>query len=397
MRKALTLLTIILSTVVSINSFADLSVEVGLFYDALAPYGDWIYLETYGVWVWRPVGLWVGWQPYTYGRWEWSEEYGWIWVSYFEWGWAPFHYGRWFYHDYYGWVWVPGTVWRPHWVVWIHSGPYVGWYPLCPSFIYIDYYSPVVYERWIIVEAGEISSGRYHHNAIPLDKKAQIFGSTSGVHKYIPKEEDTSYHNYGPPKSEIERYSSKKIEPIRTDFINKPISIFNLTEKRYQIYKPDFKTNISDMGRLSPILSKESNSQLNPVSKNYGLDNKGGIVFSPKYTEPLGNKNFNKGGRIHEGDLYNKYEPGTGIKNGLNTFQYQKGGSDSKSIGNSGKRIFRDESIKSFSPNSTSNQKIFTPPSSSDDDDDSTFKKGVPKFSPKGATVPKSLPQLKGK
>ncbi len=395
MRRYLLIAALVIWVLLPFEANANVAVEVGVFYDALAPYGDWIYLDSYGVWVWRPVGLWAGWQPYTYGRWEWSDEYGWIWISYFEWGWAPFHYGRWFYHDYYGWLWVPGTIWRPHWVVWIHSGPYVGWYPYYPSFIYIDYYSPVVYERWVIVEAGQINSGKYRHNAIPQDKRAQVFGSESGVHKYIPKEDDNSYHSYGPPKQEIEKYSAKKIEPVKTEFVSKPVNLYRPQERKFELYKPDFKSQVGDIGKL-----KDTNFNKQVLSPQTGQGNlpsyKPDAAFSPKYSYPLGSS-FERAEKGYQYNNLNKqnFTP----KNRPVDYQSPKGVYNYKSDDSysSDGKILREDAAKSYSPSGQKNFYLPSSGSSDDDDDDNAFKKSVPKFSPKSSTVPKSVPQLKGK
>ena len=60
------------------------SFDVSVFYDELAPYGRWFTLEGYG-WVWTPYGVSVGWRPYTYGYWVYTD-YGWTWVSRWRWG-----------------------------------------------------------------------------------------------------------------------------------------------------------------------------------------------------------------------------------------------------------------------------------------------------------------------
>jgi uncharacterized protein DUF6600 len=106
-------------------------VDISIFYDELAPYGDWFEVEEYG-WVWTPSGVPVGWRPYTNGYWVFTD-YGWTWVSHWRWGWAPFHYGRWVFHPRHGWVWIPGRVWGPAWVVWRHSPGWVGWAPMPPQ------------------------------------------------------------------------------------------------------------------------------------------------------------------------------------------------------------------------------------------------------------------------
>ncbi len=102
------------------------------FQTALAPYGSWDYDDSYG-YVWTPamsiVG--AGFEPYaSCGHWI-RSEYGWTWVSDWNWGWAPFHYGRWITRGA-RWSWVPGTMWGPAWVSWRSGSGYVGWAPLPP-------------------------------------------------------------------------------------------------------------------------------------------------------------------------------------------------------------------------------------------------------------------------
>jgi len=107
------------------------SIDVGFFYDSLAPYGDW-YLDTEFGWVWAPRGVAYGWRPYTEGYWLYTD-YGWTWVSSWNWGWAPFHYGRWNFQPRRGWVWLPGRDWAPAWVAWRSGDGWVGWAPLPPG------------------------------------------------------------------------------------------------------------------------------------------------------------------------------------------------------------------------------------------------------------------------
>jgi len=102
------------------------------FQDALTPYGTWTDDDSYGE-VWTPAASIVGnnFMPYaSCGHWI-RSEYGWTWVSDWNWGWAPFHYGRWIARA--GrWSWVPGTMWGPAWVSWRSGDGYVGWTPLPP-------------------------------------------------------------------------------------------------------------------------------------------------------------------------------------------------------------------------------------------------------------------------
>lgn len=106
-------------------------VDIGVFYQALAPYGEWIHMPPYG-WVWMPYDTGYDWRPYTNGYWIWTE-CGWTWVSNEPYGWAVYHYGRWQYTPWNGWVWVPGTQWGPGWVAWRRGNGFVGWAPLPAS------------------------------------------------------------------------------------------------------------------------------------------------------------------------------------------------------------------------------------------------------------------------
>ncbi len=103
------------------------------FDETLSPYGTWVDDDVYGR-VWQPSAEVVGddFSPYaTAGHWLLSE-YGWTWVSDWDWGWAPFHYGRWLVVAERGWCWMPGTLWGPAWVTWRSGSGYVGWAPLAP-------------------------------------------------------------------------------------------------------------------------------------------------------------------------------------------------------------------------------------------------------------------------
>ncbi len=116
------------SVEISIHSGA---VDLGYFYDDLAPYGHWIQSPSYG-WVWTPRAVSSSWRPYQDGHWVWTDE-GWTWITDEPYGWATYHYGRWYDDPEIGWAWVPGYEWGPSWVSWQDSTDYVGWAPLPPS------------------------------------------------------------------------------------------------------------------------------------------------------------------------------------------------------------------------------------------------------------------------
>src|SRR5262245_40429342 len=111
-------------------SAASLQVDVGLFYNDLAPYGRWYDSSAHG-WVWCPRVS-SGWRPYTSGNWVWTDDYGWYWASQDPYAWAVYHYGRWDHDPGLGWVWVPGYDWAPAWVSYRSGGGYAGWAPLTP-------------------------------------------------------------------------------------------------------------------------------------------------------------------------------------------------------------------------------------------------------------------------
>lgn len=154
MKKKLVIIALALTILFGVEhknqAEASTTVSFSVFFDALAPYGNWVSVPTYG-YVWYPTGVGPGWRPYTYGRWV-SSDYGWAWVSYEPWGWAPYHYGRWVFFNNYGWGWIPGTVWAPAWVTWYTGPDYIGWAPFPPDnqfFLEIGIGLPIGYNYYI--------------------------------------------------------------------------------------------------------------------------------------------------------------------------------------------------------------------------------------------------------
>jgi uncharacterized protein YraI len=113
------------------ESFGEGWTNRAVFYDRLAPYGNWIWLQ--GQYVWVPGGVGPHWRPYTVGRWVFTDRYGWMWSSREPFGWATYHYGRWGFSNRVGWFWVPGSRWAPAWVSWRQSNDYLAWAPLPPT------------------------------------------------------------------------------------------------------------------------------------------------------------------------------------------------------------------------------------------------------------------------
>src|SRR3982074_2805119 len=110
---------------------AQVSVSIE-FRDALTPYGQWRQHPRWGE-VWIPARRARDWRPYVNGRWVYTEDWGWYWVSdrsEDEWGWVTFHYGRWVFDRDFGWIWLSGEEWGPAWVDWRRGDDVVGWAPL---------------------------------------------------------------------------------------------------------------------------------------------------------------------------------------------------------------------------------------------------------------------------
>lgn len=167
------------------------------FESTLSPYGEWYDDATYGR-VWAPSVTVVGYgfSPYgTGGHWVFTE-YGWTWVSDWDWGWAPFHYGRWVSLRRHGWCWIPGTVWGPGWVSWRGGHGYVGWAPLPPARVRVhDYRRP----GWRFTGAGELGSPRMRY----LDMRNQattVFARTRVIRndRAMPLGGTSVRYNTGP-------------------------------------------------------------------------------------------------------------------------------------------------------------------------------------------------------
>src|SRR5690242_18895021 len=77
-------LLLVLGTTGSASASVAWSVCVSGFDHALATSGTWITVGSHGR-CWRPARVSFGWQPYSNGRWLYTD-YGWTWVSYDPWG-----------------------------------------------------------------------------------------------------------------------------------------------------------------------------------------------------------------------------------------------------------------------------------------------------------------------
>ena len=162
--------------------------DIGYCYDYLAPFGTWIQLDRHG-YVWCPRHMGYRWRPYTHGHWIWSD-FGWMWISDYEWGWMPFHYGRWGWDDDCGWFWVPDVIWGPAWVTWRYSDLYFGWAPIPPGVAFragIDFdvlALGIPYNFWVFVSGPRFLDRDISRYCLPYERNTWIIGRTSARNRY---------------------------------------------------------------------------------------------------------------------------------------------------------------------------------------------------------------------
>ncbi len=202
------------------NAAPVVSVSFQVFFDDLAPYGQWLDDPDLG-YVWIPS---VGndFRPYySDGYWV-MTQYGNMWVSNYDWGWAPFHYGRWAYDSYYGWIWVPDTEWGPAWVVWRSSPGYYGWAPLGPrvtvAMAFNSYYPPDNW--WVFIPPTHIYNHHWHRyyegpgiNANLMHQTTIIHNSYNGDHRmYIS----------GPNTDDVKRTTHQNVQVYQVSDDSRP-------------------------------------------------------------------------------------------------------------------------------------------------------------------------------
>jgi hypothetical protein len=200
------------------------------FYEALEPYGRWLEHPRWRF-VWSPDVGDPEWRPYSRGRWVFTDEHGWLWVSDEEWGWATYHYGRWVLDDEYGWLWIPGTEWAPAWVVWRFSDDHIGWAPLPPEAEWgpergelsfrIDYYdAPRFAPLWCFVHPRFMTRPRLHRYIAPRSRNSFIVRHTRPAIDY--KVAEQRIVNHGVDVHHVERVTRQPIARLRVRAIETP-------------------------------------------------------------------------------------------------------------------------------------------------------------------------------
>ncbi|HUJ29210.1 MAG TPA: DUF6600 domain-containing protein [Myxococcales bacterium] len=162
----------------------------------LSSFGRWVDTPEYGR-VWIPSGVSGDWQPYTDGRWVYTD-WGWSFVSDVPWGPIVFHYGRWGFGVGLGWFWAPGIVWAPAWVSWRYSDGFICWAPFGPA----GYAYPREWHGWAVVSR--------EHFTHPLRREvlpwAHVHTIVRGA-RPAPSIQNVPHAGvpYGPPRAHVPR------------------------------------------------------------------------------------------------------------------------------------------------------------------------------------------------
>ncbi len=184
------------------------SVDLGFFYDDLAPYGNWVERPSYG-WVWTPRAVASSWRPYQNGHWV-ATDAGWVWVTDEPYGWATYHYGRWYDDSELGWSWVPGDTWGPSWVSFQDGGDYVGWAPLPPGvdvsvgFSGGGYAYGIAPAAYLFVPERDFLAPRLGGYYVGGDRINQFWGQTRNYTNY--RYQGGRWYNQGVPVDRFQRF-----------------------------------------------------------------------------------------------------------------------------------------------------------------------------------------------
>ena len=188
-------------------------VSVNLFHDSLAPYGDWIQNERFGL-VWTPRHVGHDWRPYTLGHWVYTD-YDWTWVSDDDWGWATDHYGRWTFDPACGWIWIPGNDWAPAWVVWRSGGGYVGWAPMPPAVdaFHIDFGFRIDPLAFSFVDTRHFCEPHVYRHFAPVARNVTFINVTQNVTNYTVI--NNRIVNHGVDVERVERVTGHAVPRVQ--------------------------------------------------------------------------------------------------------------------------------------------------------------------------------------
>ena len=231
--------------------------DIAFFFDTLDEGGEWLDHPRYGD-VWRPKVA-DDWRPYTLGRWAYSEDFGWTWISDEPFGWAVYHYGRWTYDTAEGWLWVPGTQWGPAWVAWRQGEEAIGWAPLPPDARFergrLAFDQTVLeserYERmWVFVRPRYFARAEMRRYLRPASWNAELRYRTAprlGYERFEDKRKRRYFANRGLTPDDVERFANRPLPRIKIEAIDEPAlrkrpkgeESRSMDGREVRIYRPD--------------------------------------------------------------------------------------------------------------------------------------------------------------
>ena len=231
----------------------DVAVNFNMFQEDLSPYGTRVDNPRFGeVWVYEDPNF----KPYnTDGHWEYTN-YGWSWVSDFDWGWAPFHYGRWEYDPFVGWMWIPGYEWASAWVSWSSYDDYYGWAPLGFGVGINVSFGSIPYDRWNFVPRRNICEREVTRYCVPATRNYG-FRNAVVINNYYQGREGRFMR--GPDRSEVQRYTHNRIEERRVSYRGRPENMSRNNEGRN--------------GNGQRRFDNANNGQDNRMNRQRGFDN----------------------------------------------------------------------------------------------------------------------------
>jgi uncharacterized membrane protein YgcG len=303
-------------------------VSFQIFYDELAPYGQWILHPKHGD-VWKP-NVEGEFTPYlTNGYWTVSQ-YGNTWVSNYDWGWAPFHYGRWFFDDFEGWVWIPDTTWAPAWVVWRNGGGYYGWAPMSPGLnfsVSLNIYNGIPSFYWCFVPQQYVWRPYVYRYCAPRQRNVYIVNNTT----YVTHYHGNTYNYFsGPSHTEIQYITRRPVVINQIEHCDRP-GRAQFDRDKIVMYRPVITRNDNDRPKLTSV-PRNNNGLHKGWDKGSGPSNGG----NGNGTGNNGNNGNGQGNNGHGNGDQDALGNSGGNNNGENSDNSGNGNSGNGN-GNSGK------------------------------------------------------------
>jgi len=257
-----------------VQANSSVNVDISVFHDSLAPYGNWVNHRTYGQ-VWYPRNVARNWRPYTDGYWAHTEDYGWLWVSNEPWGWAPFHYGRWAWDNWYGWIWAPGRTWAPAWVFWRSGGGYAAWSPMPPNVVwqagrglntsYFNFERDLRWDSWVAVREYDLTYRNLNTRICPPRQNLQIINVTNYTNNIAIV--NNTIVNQGVSVKQIEAVTHRPVESVVPKIYASPAVLqpdIHHNEKQPEIHTLPMAEQISHNETLPNQPRKKSEDEPTP-------------------------------------------------------------------------------------------------------------------------------------